>query len=170
MEQRTLVPGLILIALGVFLGIVQVTGVGAEAVVAVIGGAFLVAYALTRNYGFLVPGGILTGLGIGVILETRAGSNADGVVVIGLGLGFLAIYVIDLLVRARQALWWPVIPGGILATIGVLVETEQGHWLEGTELMWPVALIVIGAIVLLAQIRRGPPEAPQPPAPPAAQG
>jgi hypothetical protein len=59
MEQRTLVPGLILIGLGVFLGIVQVTGVGAEAVVAVIGGAFLVTYALTRNYGFLVLGGII---------------------------------------------------------------------------------------------------------------
>ncbi|HET7646428.1 MAG TPA: hypothetical protein VFV59_08210 [Candidatus Limnocylindria bacterium] len=170
MEQRTLVPGLILIGLGVFLGIVQVTGVGAEAVVAVIGGAFLVTYALTRNYGFLVPGGIMTGLGLGIIWETQAAANADGVVVIGLGLGFLAIYVIDLLVRGHAALWWPVIPGGILATIGVLVETEQERWLRGTELLWPAALIVIGGIILLAQIRRGPPETPQPPSPPATQG
>ena len=28
----------------------------------------------------------------------------------------------------------------LLATIGVLVETEQERWLEGTELIWPVAL------------------------------
>lgn len=158
MNSRNLAPGLVLIGLGVFFFIVQLTGVGAEAIVAVIGGAFLVAYAFTRQYGFLVPGGIMTGLGLGVIWETQTAPAGGGVVVIGLGLGFLSIYVIDLLVRGSAALWWPIIPGGILAAIGVLIETEQGGLLAGMQWVWPVLLIAVGAFVLLMQLRTRPEE------------
>jgi hypothetical protein len=172
MNSRNLAPGLILIGLGVFFFIVQLTGVGAEAIVAVIGGAFLVAYAATRQYGFLVPGGILTGLGLGVIWETQLASGEGGEVVIGLGLGFIAIYVIDALVRRSEALWWPIIPGGILVAIGVLIETEQGGLLAGMQWIWPVLLIAVGAIVLVMQMRTraeepaAPAEAPRETAPP----
>lgn len=152
MNQRNLAPGLILIGLGVFLGIVQLTGVGGEAVVAVIGGAFLIAYAATRQYGFLVPGGIMTGLGLGIIWETQVEAGG-GAVLIGLGLGFVSIYLIDALVRQSAALWWPIIPGGILAGIGILVETEREGLLDELELLWPVALIVLGGIVLFTQMR-----------------
>ena len=61
MNQRNFVPGLILIAIGAILFLVQTTAIGGEVIVAVIGAAFLVAYAFTRQYGFLIPGGIVTG-------------------------------------------------------------------------------------------------------------
>jgi hypothetical protein len=161
MNTRTLAPGLILIALGALFLVVQLTGIGGEAVVAVIGAAFLVAYAFSRQYGFLVPGGIMTGLGVGIILETQATPEEGGVVVLGLGLGFLSIYVIDLLVRPASALWWPLIPGGILTTIGVLIEADRVEMLAEVEWAWPLILIVIGIVVLVTQARRrdGSPEA-----------
>ena len=110
MNTRNLAPGVILIALGALFFLAQLTDLGGEAVVAVIGGAFLVAYAFTRQYGFLVPGGIMTGLGLGILSQSQATPDAGGVVVIGLGAGFLSIYLIDLLVRRTSALWWPIIP------------------------------------------------------------
>jgi hypothetical protein len=150
MNQRNLVPGLILIGLGVFLAIVELTGVGAEAVVAVIGGAFLVAYAVTRHYGLLIAGGIMTGLGLGIVWETQV-FESGAAVLIGLGAGFLSVYLIDLLVRHSTARWWPVIPGGLLVTIGVFVGLEE-RALVGAEQVWPVILIVIGALLLITQL------------------
>jgi hypothetical protein len=152
MNQRNLVPGLLLIGLGIYLGIVQLTGVGAEAIVAVIGVAFVVSYALTRTYGFLVPGAIMTGLGLGILWETEV-SGGGGAVVIGLGVGFLAIYVVDAIVRRSEALWWPLIPGGILAMIGVLIRTDQTRLMEYTSLVWPLALIAVGITLVIVQAR-----------------
>jgi hypothetical protein len=154
MNTRNVAPGVVLIALGALFFVVQVTGVGQEAVVAVIGGAFLVAYAITRQYGFLVPGGIMTGLGVGIVLQNQATAQEGGVVVIGLGAGFLSIYLIDLLVRQGSALWWPIIPGGILTAIGVLIEADQIEILNQLDWAWPLVLIAIGVIVVFMQIRR----------------
>lgn len=162
MNQRNLVPGLILIGLGVFLFVVQMTGVGAEAIVAVIGAGFLVAYAATRAYGFLVPGGIMTGLGLGIIWEVQYGGGG-GAVLIGLGLGFLSIYLVDAAARRTPAGWWPLIPGGILATIGVLVEAGREGLLADISRLWPIILIVIGAWLVFVQVRgreAAPPEEP----------
>jgi hypothetical protein len=155
MTQRNLVPGLLLIGLGSYLAIVQLTGVGAEAIVAIIGIGFLIAYAVTRTYGFLVPGGIMTGLGLGIVWETEIGSGG-GSVVIGLGLGFLAIYLVDLAVNRSKALWWPVIPGGILTVIGGLAEADAVGLLVDTSLVWPIVLIGIGAVLVLVQLSRRP--------------
>jgi hypothetical protein len=164
MNTRTVAPGVILIALGALFFVVQLTDVGEQAVVAVIGGAFLVAYAFTRQYGFLVPGGIMTGLGLGIVLQNQGTLEEGGVVVIGLGAGFLSIYVIDLLVRGSSALWWPIIPGGILTAIGVLIETNQTEILAELQWAWPLVLIAIGVIVLLSQLlrRNAPPAATAP--------
>lgn len=159
MTQRNLVPGLVLIALGAFLFFVQATGVGGEAVLVIIGAGFLIAYAVTRQYGFLVPGGIITGLGLGVIWEVSA-PTAGGVVLIGLGLGFVSIWLLDVVMRHTPVPWWPLIPGGILATIGVLVETGQEGLLSEMTWLWPVGLIVVGAVLLLTQLGRRSPEPP----------
>ena len=131
--------------------------IGPEAVVAVIGAGFLIAYAATRTYGFLIPGGIMTGLGIGIVIETQAAASRGEPVLLGLGIGFLGIYAVDAIMRRSEALWWPVIPGGILATIGVLVGTGREGWLENAGAWWPAILIVIGALILLSQRRTGHP-------------
>lgn len=162
MNQRNLVLGLILIGLGAYLGFVELTnGTGGEAIVALVGIAFLIGYAVTRRYGFLVPGAIMTGLGVGILWETQVG-DAGGTVVIGLGVGFLAIYVIDAIVRRSQALWWPLIPGGILTVVGVATEIGNTKLLDDLEALWPIVLIAIGVVLVFAQLRTRHQEPPVP--------
>lgn len=150
MERANTVPALVLIGIGAVLLIAQLTGVGAEAVVAVIGVGFLIAYAATRTYGFLIPGGIMTGLGVGIVVETQAMASQGEPVLLGLGIGFLSIYAVDALVRRAEAHWWPVIPGGIITTIGVLVGTGRESWLESAGSWWPAILIIVGGLLLLS--------------------
>lgn len=154
MEQRG-IAGAVLIAVGVVLLIALQSGVGGEIVVAAIGVGFLVGYALRRHYAFLVPGGILTGLGIGIVFETRYGGGAA--VLLGLGAGFLSIYVIDAPARQRMGGWWPLIPGGILTVIGLALAAGQSGLLQAVGRWWPAILIIIGVYVLLRRRGEKPP-------------
>ena len=125
MAPQQLVGGL-LVVLGLVLLVLLPAGVAGEAVPLLVGVGFLIAYAVTRSYGFLIPGGILTGLGVGVLVTATGGP--DGAPVLGLGLGFLAIAGVDRLARrAAPGAWWPLIPGSILTLIGIstLPGTQQ---------------------------------------------
>ena len=146
--DRRVVPGLVLIALGVLFLLFQQVGVGGEAVVAVIGLVLLAGYAYTRNYGFLIPGGIMTGLGMGIILAARSPGGGSAVL-LGLGLGFLCIYVIDARWRHMPAGWWPLIPGGVITVIGLLVAAGESGLLAAAGRWWPVVLILVGVYLLL---------------------
>jgi len=147
------VLGLLLIGLGGILLLALTTDVGGEVVVGFAGLAFLAAYATQRTYGLLIPGGILTGLGTGLLLES-VGVGGD-VAAFGLGAGFVAIAIIDQLVTpGRSAWWWPLIPGGVLLVSSAGSVTgipDLGRYLL------PAVLIVIGAALLL---RRGGDRAP----------
>ena len=62
--------GLILIAIGLGLYLIErVEGIGSEAVMMIIGVAFLIAYFVRKNYGLLIPGWLLLGLGLGQVGE-----------------------------------------------------------------------------------------------------
>lgn len=142
-SQRIL--GLLLIAIGGALLIVLTTDVGGEVVVVFLGLGFLVAYLPTRTYGFLVPGGILTGLGAGMVAASQGGPGVS--VPLGLGCGFLAIALIDRLVGASGGVWWwPLIPGGILVT-GSVSNLSGVPNLE--RYVVPGVLIIIGVALLV---------------------
>lgn len=139
------IVGVSLIVLGVLLFVFQLAGVGAESTVLLIGLAFLVAYVATRQYGFLVPTGILTGLGAGIVLAELGAP--DAMVPLGLGLGFIAIAVVDGAVRGRTTgFWWPLIPGGII-TVAALGDLPVVRDL--VPYLWPVGLVVVGALLIL---------------------
>lgn len=148
MQQQRVTLGAVLVVLGIVFLIGQRMGVGGEGVVATVGVALLVAYAFTRHYGFLVPGGIVTGLGLGIIYQTRM--HAEGApVLLGLGLGFVSIYPIDSSRRGTPRGWWPLIPGGILIGIGLL-QVAGGTGILGTiGRWWPLVLIAVGVYLLL---------------------
>lgn len=142
-------PGVILIAVGVTLFAVQLFDLDASVIVLVIGLVFASVFAATRRYGFLIAAGILTGLGTGIVLE-NAGLMGEPVAV-GLGLGFLAIYVVDLLTTgARQpGRWWPLVPGAILTVVAAAESTFGPEGARLIERGWPVLLIAVGAWLLL---------------------
>ena len=60
--------------------------------------------------------------------------------------GFLGIWVLGSIYRLRQNHWWPLIPGGILTLIG-LVQISRTET-DGAVHLWPVLLVVLGALVL----------------------
>jgi hypothetical protein len=109
-----------------------------------LGAGFLVWWIFSGNYGLLVPAGVLGGLGAGLMLgEVGFYGNA---VALGLGAGFVAIYVLDVLRQRHRSSWWPLVPGAALVAMGLLQNTTG--WGRLGDLGWPLFLIVAGVIVV----------------------
>jgi hypothetical protein len=142
-------PGVILIVVGVTLFAVQLLHLDGDVIVLVIGIVFAIAFVMTRRYGLLVAAGILTGLGAGILLEDFGVMGEP--VVLGLGLGFLAIYGADWISGGARAPghWWPLIPGAILTVIAGAESTFGPQGARVIQQWWPVLLIAAGAWVLL---------------------
>jgi len=154
-NRGSVVGGAVLIMLGLaFLGMQVFEAAGGAFVPLGLGIAFLVTHAIYRNYGFLVPGGILAGLGAGLIAQDVF-SLSGNPVVLGLGLGFLSIFLLDRITRTGPAegYWWPLIPGGILILVGTASMFPD---LTDTILSfgWPLALIVLGVVVIVRGVRK----------------
>lgn len=151
--RATLIPGLLLIAVGIVMLLAQFFDSTPGLLLLLLGLIFLIAYAFTRTIGLLIPGCILAGLGIGILVG-RAPFREDVSVLIGLGLGFIAIFVVQLVVAGRSH-WWPLVPGGLLLLAGVAEMVPQGQVL--LERGWPLLLIFIGLAILAGQFRAGQP-------------
>jgi hypothetical protein len=140
-----LIPGLVIlgVAVAVFLAEQELVAgyVVATIILAGVGLPFLLIFLTDRKHWWaLIPGMTMIGVaaavfleGIGVISDEAVG----GLVVGGIAMGFLSIYLID-----RQQ-WWALIPGGIMGTVAffLLVATV-------IEYVWPVALILLGLLLL----------------------
>jgi hypothetical protein len=154
MQRRNqLVGGAVLITIGVALLLGQLVGDAGQFVLLGIGLVLLVLFAVSRNPGTLIGGGIVTGLGAGVLVAANTDGEIGGAAVLfGLGLGFLGVWLVGTLMRIEETRIWPLIPGAILIVVGIVVlaGTEAA---ETLELLWPVALIGIGVVVLLAALR-----------------
>lgn len=142
-----LIPGLILIVLGIAFLLTQFFEFGPALFLILLGLVFLVPYALTRSYGLLIPGCILAGIGLGLAFD-RPPLSTGVAVPIGLGLGFVAIFAIHLII-ARRCHWWFLIPGGILVFAGIAEGIPQAQTL--IENGWPLILVLIGLLILAGQ-------------------
>jgi hypothetical protein len=140
----------VLIVFGVLFLIASVVPLGGGIFLLGLGLVFLVARLTTGRHGYAAPAGILTGLGAYVALNDAGVLPGDngGWALLGLGLGFLAIY----LLTGRPGAYWPIIPGGILAALGLaqidataFAPLTAYAWLAS---YWPVALILLGVWVL----------------------
>ncbi len=124
-----------------------------------LGVIFLAWGFLQRRAGLMIPGGILTGLGLGTLAQQTLFVSASGevrgaLVVMGLALGFLVIMPLSQLVEGRFH-WWPAIPGGILLIISLAMLAGPGGAavLNALGTLWPVALIAVGAYLLWMMYR-----------------
>ena len=119
-----------------------------------LGAAFLVAFALTRQYGFLVPGAILAGVGTGLLVGNALNvPDAGPYVALFGGLGFCAIYALDMIVSRTARRWWPLIPGALLVVAGASEVTAADQFTHTLQVWSPLVLVVIGVAILLARVR-----------------
>lgn len=142
-KQNHWILGMILIIVGLSLVFGEVfswlQGISALLIVGIF---FMLGYIRNRSYGLLIPACLLIAIGLNHQLPIP-----DGFVDFGrflLGIGFVAIYLIDVLVRGKSH-WWPLIPGVILAV--------SGYWGSQhiSSIIFPSLLILVG----LAMVFRG---------------
>jgi hypothetical protein len=118
----------------------------------IIGAGCLAWWVFDGNYALLLPAGVLTGIGAGLMLDTR--EFYGNPVALGLGAGFLAIYALDAVRCRGRTAWWPLVPGTVLVIVGLLENTSG--WVRLGSLGWPLFLIIIGLIIVAVALwRRG---------------
>jgi hypothetical protein len=147
MERGQVIGGVVLVTIGVLLLVAQTVEDVGRFIPLGIGVVLLAAFVVTRAYGFLVPGGILAGVGSGIVLVSDDPTGTRGpLFLVALGFGFISIWVLGLLFRVPENHWWPFIPGGILLAIGTLAfsGSETRQLLE----YWPIVLVGAGVVVL----------------------
>jgi hypothetical protein len=121
---------------------------------------FIVWGLVARIPGLLIPGGILTGLGLGTVISELAFASAEGdtrggIIVLGLGLGFLMIMPLIMIVSSARH-WWALIPGGILAITGIalLAGGPALSVLNVLGKLWPIAPIIVGVALIWQMLRK----------------
>ncbi len=162
-DSSQLAAAIVLIVIGVIGIVTQLWRPSADIggwVVGAIGLGFLAVFAATRQYRYAVPGGIMTGLGAGIVVSQivhwTTTEGEGGAVVLGLGLGFLSILVLQAFAEEVRNRWWPVIPGGILGAVGVALLIG-GKAIQALD-YWGVAIVAIGLIVLWRALTTRPAE------------
>jgi hypothetical protein len=156
------VAGVVVIALGLVMLVATVTDTLLldQMIVLLLGVIFLAWGVAVRHPGPLIPGSILTGLGVGILLSqwlstSISGQAQGGIVTLCLGLGFLLIMPVQQLVTRQAAHWWPLIPGGILSLTGsgLLLGDAGLTMLTWIGRLWPLALIGVGLVLLYQAVR-----------------
>jgi hypothetical protein len=136
-----ILAGIILILLGILIIFLKFyTFRHPNSFLFLIGGLFLAGYFHNKAYGLLIPGCLLLGLalssGVSGYHHTLYNSSSWG-----LGIGFFAIYLIDLLFQGKTH-WWPLIPGSILFFSGI-----------GGSKFWPVLIILLGVYIIIRSLK-----------------
>ncbi len=145
--KNKLFLGLILILLGVFFLLKTHISDNFSLFLLLVGIFFLILFLITKIYGLLIPGGILTGLGLALIYQNRS----SALFFIFFGLGFILIYILGLI--KGKSPFWPLIPGGIFLGIGIYEELlNRGiipyNFIKKISPYWPVILIIIGLYLI----------------------
>ena len=131
----------------------------------VLAGIFLVWGVTTRNVGLIIPGGIIGGIGTAALLIDGVVSSADDdargmIFFLSFACGWALITLLSALFT-EETHWWPLIPGGIMAGIALLVlakgiapaaVSSAANFirpvLDLASSFWPIALIAFGLYVL----------------------
>ena len=158
--RRPVVGGLLLVLGGLLALVGQfVPGGWGFGLILLLGVAFIVAGIVTRQPGWFIPGGILTGIGAGTALVAGplarfvpAGplsGNTGALFMQAFAGGWFLITVLTA-IFSHKTQWWPLIPGSIMALIGLASVFGSGFAtvLDLLGRAWPLALIFVGLLLL----------------------
>lgn len=121
----------------------------------VIGLGLLALFIISRSYGALIGGAIMTGIGGGMMAaDLYPKSIGDGAgVTLGLGLGFISIWLIGLVLRLKEHHFWPLIPGGILVLVGTGLTLDAFNQ-DISKYVVPGIVLGIGILILIVGFAR----------------
>lgn len=121
--------------------------------------AFLAWGFFERLLGLLIPGSLLTSIGPGFYLGFVSNAENSELVQIGVlltcfGLGWALITLTSRMINP-VFLWWPLIPGGILAVVGwgLTIGGNKGSAMTLIGNTGSIGLIIFGLYLIL--LRRG---------------
>jgi len=131
-----------LLATNVWSGIAQWT-------MLTIGLAVLAAFLATGRYGFLVPGSITTGLGLGILAATQlSGTVAGGAVMLGIAVGFAGIWLTTRALDLKEHHFWPIVPAVLVGAVGIALLAFGGSGVEFVGIIIGVTLLSSGVALL----------------------
>jgi hypothetical protein len=124
-----------------------------------VGLVLLFTGVFTRLFGLIIPGCLLVGIGPGVFMAWGTPVEQNGLAQTGLMLVWIALGwgLITLFSRVitDKFTWWPLIPGGVIATVGwgLYIGGNPGNAISFISNTGSVGLIIFGLYLLL--LRRG---------------
>ena len=147
---------LALVAIGLFLLLAQLFDLGVWAL-PVLGIGFLLFGIVACESGWLIPGGILSGISLGIFLvegpyRVPGGDAEGGLFLLAFALGWFSIAVLSALFT-RERHWWALIPGSNMALNGLAV-LGGGIWATVLSFLgnvWPLGLVAAGVYTLYRQ-------------------
>lgn len=123
-------------------------------------GLALLAWGISRHlFGLIIPGCLLLGIGPGVYTAWTGVSESSalariGIMLVSFAMGWGLITVFSRVITSKFV-WWPLIPGGVLAMVGwgLYIGGNPGNALSFIGNTGSIGLIIFGAYLLL--LRRG---------------
>lgn len=158
--KKGLIPGLLLIILGIYILIEQFfhlpDGLGMVFI-----GAGLMIVRVIRGKGFVytLAGCLCMALGANTVIESteflryvNAEFLENSTLLFLLAIAFFALHVLEY----RSVGNWPIVPGVCLLIVAVVVMLAGNPLLfSRVWQLWPVALICVGAVMLTRMFHRG---------------
>ncbi|MBI5034672.1 MAG: hypothetical protein HZB51_29470 [Chloroflexi bacterium] len=148
--------GIVLILIGLMMFVAQLTQSSSIAlfILPALGLIFLAWGISTRNAGPMIPGGILSGLGMGVLIVNGTLGQVDemisgSIVLLSIALGFFVITPLTTCFSGKTQ-WWALIPAAILGFIGTaLLAGNIGlQLITLLGYVWPLVLIAVGGYII----------------------
>ncbi len=145
-----LIPGFVLLGISALILLGEFFPAAEEAIggplfLIALSASFWIVYLVHREHWWaVIPGGVLLSVAVVAALENvETGFDTGGIVLLGIGLTFLLLSMVP---TDEERMRWPLIPGGILLIIGIVVMAEEVAVLQ---YVWPAALILGGLYLVL---------------------
>jgi hypothetical protein len=154
-RNHRIATGVILIVFGLATLLQRWLDIG-NYITLLLGIGMLVWGSVSRRTGLIIPGGVLTGIGLGILAMEGpwkfAGEGQSGIFLICFAFGWFLITLLTAIFTCTQ--WWALIPGGIMAVLGgsILVTNGAIHW-EDLNLVYAAILILVGLFLLASKGR-----------------
>jgi hypothetical protein len=147
---------LILVGLSILLSHFLVLDLGVYLML-LLGLGMLAWGAFSHSQGWIIPGGILTGIGTGALIFNSpwqiASEYQPGIFLLCFALGWFLIPLFTGLFTSCMR-WWPFIPGGIMAVIGSALLLVRGSMQETVVTVLQAALLILAGLYLILRQKR----------------